>query len=301
MPDKKTSEGSVEDLLAPPPLPATASDDLSDLWNRLCDSAADPLERSEALVELLRHSAATDANDNLARWAAVAIGSSVLSTVSPVVGSFVAVSASVMAAQYDQARLPAARWDALVFAAEGVHFPANRWAEVSNYLLTIATRLRFREDGPEKVVWSALRRGASLLDPGQIGRLLPFLLPDGAVDTRAVALQCVERLFEPAPPATPPVEVADRVALFAEKFLDPDVFTAGEPSLIARNAVAALAAIGDSRLRDAVVRIVALNRPWLTRRVRDELTHLSQEWRVRGVPRDHAAVANLDHATALLG
>ena len=161
--------------------------------------------------------------------------------------------------------------DAAVFAAEDTHFPPALREGVGEALLNIASALRNQPDAPEKVVWSALRRGASLLPTATVDRLLAFLAPGGTVDTRSVALQCLTRMYEAEPPTAVPVAVADRAHRFAERFLDPDVFTPGEPSLIARNAVSALAALGDPRLGGALAAVRSLGGPWLVRRVRDEL------------------------------
>ena len=104
------------------------------------------------------------------------------------------------------------------------------------------------------------RRGASLIDSTKVDQLLAFLIP-GTVDTRAVALQSIAKMYEAKPPDRVPVPVADRVYRFAERFLDPDVFMPGEPSLIARNAIYALAAMGDQRLESVLAAVHSLGRP----------------------------------------
>jgi hypothetical protein len=189
--------------------------------------------------------------------------------------------------------------DALVFAAEGIHFPPELRSTAADRLLAIAWALRAEPEGREKVVWSALRRGASLLEPDQMERILPFL-ESGLVDTRAVALQAISRTFEPHPPEAVSIKVANRVFEFASKFLDPDVFTPGEPSLIARNAVAALTAVGDPRLQAAIESVGPLNRGFLTRRIRQELERIRSGWLDRGVPPDRPAVKNVEEGLALL-
>lgn len=191
------------------------------------------------------------------------------------------------------------RRDALVFAAENVHFPPHLRGIASDHLLAIASTQRSGFEDREKVVWSALRRGASLLTPNQVERILPFL-ENGSVDTRAVALQSIARMFEPRPPDTIPLKVADRVLQFARKFLDPDVFTAGDPSLIARNAVSALATMADPRLNSVTESVRALSRGFLTRRIYQELNRIRSGWLARGVARDHPAVTNIDGGLALL-
>src|SRR5437763_11341815 len=114
--------------------------------------------------------------------------------------------------------------DALVFLAEDIHLPTPLRQLVGDRLLAIAASLRGSAKlGVEKVVWSALRRAASLLPPDQAERFLPFLDCPSLVDTRSVALRCLERVFEPAPPVEGHLVAAlrERVAQFAFKFLDP--------------------------------------------------------------------------------
>jgi hypothetical protein len=205
-----------------------------------------------------------------------------------------------LAAELDRNDLAAEWQDTLVFMAERVHFPANLRPRIGERLLAIAGELCAQPDGNAKVVWSALRRAASLLPADQVDRLVPFLTHDGSVDTRAVALQGVARVFEAGPPMSPPAAVTDRAADFASKIIDRDVLTPGEVSVVGRNAVAALAATGDPRLQFAINRVSALGRPWLTRRVRDELTEIGKAWKRRGIPADHSAVVNLENALAQL-
>jgi hypothetical protein len=189
--------------------------------------------------------------------------------------------------------------DATVFAAEDIHFPPELRAMVGDRLLAIASALRFEAEARDKVVWSALRRGASLLAPQQVQRLLPFL-QGGPVDTRAVALQAVCRIFESQPADSPNSSVADRAYQFTTKFLDPDVFTPGEPSLVARYAVSALAVLVDPRLQQALENVTLLNRGFLTRRLRQELQRIRSGWLDRGVPYDHPAFKNIDEGLARL-
>ena len=110
--------------------------------------------------------------------------------------------------------------DALVFAAEDRHFPVELRERLCGVLLRLATSLRDQPNASEQVIWSALRRGLSLLPAENVDRVLPFLAPGGSVDLRAVALQGIARIFEPHPPTDVPTAVADRVYRFAERFGD---------------------------------------------------------------------------------
>ena len=192
-------------------------------------------------------------------------------------------------------RLEPAWRDAIIYAAEDYHFPAGSREALGGILWGIASSLRMRTGVHEKVVWSALRRGSSLLPASKVEGLVSFLEPS-VVDTRSVALQCVVRMLEPAPPASPPLTLGERANRFAELFLNRDVFISGEPSVIARNAVAALAAMGDERLAEVLAKVRVLERSWLTRRVGAELERILRGWVGRGAPSDHPAVSNLKGA-----
>jgi len=172
--------------------------------------------------------------------------------------------------------------DAIVFAAENVHFKdPEQQARVRSRLRELALQLReLSRAGTEHVVWSAMRRFSSLTPPEEANDLLEFLDRKGVVDTRMVALQCIARLFHAAPPSDPAAlePLAGRVAEYAEKFLDRDVFAGGENSSIARNALLALAALGSPKLQDCVARVNVLGRRWLSRQVRRQLQELLDSW-----------------------
>ena len=173
--------------------------------------------------------------------------------------------------------------DALIYAAENVHFrDSAQQAKVRSRLRELALGLReVSRAGTDHVVWSALRRFSSLMPPEKANELVEFLDRKGVVDTRMVALQCVARVFHAGPPSDAPAlePLTLRVAEYAEKFLDQDVFGGGENSSIARNAVLALAALGSPKLDDSVARVNALGRRWLSRRVQIQLQELLDGWK----------------------
>lgn len=188
--------------------------------------------------------------------------------------------------------------NALVILAEDVRFPELLRATIGDRLMEIAQKLRSSAKvGNDRVVRSALRRAVTLLSPDP-SRLLIFLnRVDGIVDTRSTALLCIERMFEAAPPVRPDAytPVADRVAEFALKFLDPDVFAGGENAAIAINAICALAALGDARLNDVLAAARRLNRRWLNHQVRLRLEQLLTSWRSHRVAEDtHTALRSLE-------
>ncbi len=173
--------------------------------------------------------------------------------------------------------------DAIVYAAENVHFKApEQQSRVRSRLRELAIELReVSQAGTEHVVWSAMRRFSSLMPSEEANDLVEFLDRKGVVDTRMVALQCVARVFHAGPPSdTAAFEpLVRRVGEYAEKFLDPDVFAGGENSSIARNAVLALAALGSPKLQDGAARVNALGRRWLSFQVRRQLQELLDSWK----------------------
>ena len=172
----------------------------------------------------------------------------------------------------------------LVFVAEEAHFadPAMQ-RTVCERLFEIAASLRTgQEAGSDKVVWSALRRAATLVGPAELDKLLPFLEAGPGIDTRLVALRAVFHIFEATPPIVEaqPQAIRDRIAIVARKFLDPDIFSGGENAAIAEHAVLALAAMGDSRFPMYLKQAKLLRRRWLNRQLQEFLARLLQSWKL---------------------
>jgi hypothetical protein len=192
----------------------------------------------------------------------------------------------------------------LVFFAEDTSFPATLQGRVCDRLLEIASlRREVARAGSDKVVWSALRRAASLLSQEHVNKLLQFLERRGAVDTRSVALKCVERVFEIAPPAMAEGldQISTRVFTFALKFLDPDIFAAGENALIAQNAVGAMAALGDAKLGEALISVKRLERRWMTQQILRRLEELLASWTQRDSKfSSHPAFKNIEEQLIIL-
>jgi hypothetical protein len=249
----KSLEGDSLERTAPPKRDETEGVPTEVLWSRLRDETASASDRAEALSNLLDISPEQ--------------------VISHVVGEILRDDLS------DEWR------SALVFLAEDVHFPESSRQNIGERLLNIAQKLRLSTKAAiDKVVWSAMRRAVTLLPPDP-ARMLIFLdRGEGVIDTRSTALLCIERSFELAPPISCETykPIVDRVADFAFKFLDPDVFAGGENALIAQNAVCALAALGDPRFDDAVASVRRLGRRWMNHQLRLRLEHLLTSWRSRG-------------------
>jgi len=188
--------------------------------------------------------------------------------------------------------LPSDWRNTLVFVAEDACFPISEvQQQVCDALRRIARELRTSpQPGIDRVVWSALRRLASLIEPRWVDQLRDFLDPHGYVDTRLLALQSVVHVFERRPPETagPFRELADRTFDIAKKLLDPDVFASGETSAIARHAVLVLCVLADNRASECVQLAEALGRRWLIRKLREQLQEIQDTWAGENGPvKDH--------------
>lgn len=208
-------------------------------------------------------------------------------------------AAQFVAEELQRGDLTAGWRNMLIYAAEDVRFPnEGDQRRVCRRLRELALELRNDTTaGIEQVVWSALRRFASLVPEDEAGSLIEFLNHRSVVDTRLAGLQSILCVFEITPPRDPTSlgGLADRVYGLAIKLIDPDVMTPGETSAIAEQAVHALAALGDSRVRDCLERLRRLGWDWLTHQVREDLCQLQEGWKVRDpTNRDHSAFVRID-------
>lgn len=191
-------------------------------------------------------------------------------------------AAAYVLAELETGDLPPDWRNALIFLAEDLRF--NKEASqlrLCNRLKEFALELQdANEPDVERVVWSALRRFASLVPKERANELVEFLSHRGRVDTRLVAMQGVVHLFEPAPPESLEAvrPLADRIYELTMKLLDPDVVTSGETSAVAEQGVHALAALGDPRLEDCLNRVDSLQWAWLSRQVNTNLAELKSGW-----------------------
>ena len=172
--------------------------------------------------------------------------------------------------------------NALIYAAEDVRFPNEKdQVRLCNRLRELALVLReSSEPNIERVVWTALRRFASLVAEERANELTEFLYQRGQVDTRLVALQGIVHIFEIAPPQQLKdcQPLADRVFELSSKLIDPDVMTAGETSAIAEQGILALGTLGDHRLKTCLEKLDALRWQWLSQRVLEDLEELRNQW-----------------------
>jgi hypothetical protein len=193
---------------------------------------------------------------------------------------------------------------ALVFATESIEFVRDEFrAEVASELRRIALALRGDgRPGVEPVVYCALARFGSLVDASNADGFVQFLDPVGYVDTRLAALKSIVHLFEMSPPRETHAvtRLCDRVAELAVKFLDGDVFLAGQNSAIAKEAIVAMAAVGDARLLELMRLALQVDRTWFRRELKRRLDELRALWVEHGVAGDHAAFRRLVSAIELI-
>lgn len=187
--------------------------------------------------------------------------------------------------ELETGEMPADWRNALIYAAEDARVTNEReQPRLCNRLRELALDLRQRsEPHLERVVWTAVRRFASLIPEERARDLVDFLHQKGQVDTRLVALQGVVHIFEAAPPDSlgDLQPLADRIFQLSSKLIDPDIMTAGETSAIAEKGMHALAALGDPRLEDCLSKLDSLSWQWLSRQVLDDLNELKSGWESR--------------------
>jgi hypothetical protein len=171
--------------------------------------------------------------------------------------------------------------DAMVFLAEKATYPdpADR-ARLATTLKNIASELLVsRRPNIDTVVWSAVRRFASILPESQLDELRLFLTNSGGVDTRVVALQGIVNAHE-SKPALPGTfhELRDRVHELAVKLTDCDVLTPGDASAVLELAICALYALGDPRAEEAFENVNKLGWRWLSKQVERGVRQLKEGW-----------------------
>ena len=175
--------------------------------------------------------------------------------------------------------------NALIYSAEDIRLPeASDRQRLCTRLREIALDMLEQLPPAEaSVVWSAIRRFASLVPEERAGELVTFLYQKSQIDTRLVALEGVVTVFHSAPPATlMGVErLSDRIFELTNKVIDSDIMTAGEISAIAEKGIHALAAIGDHRLEAALSKLKSLGWQWLRVQVRADLCELKTSWEER--------------------
>ncbi len=169
----------------------------------------------------------------------------------------------------------------VVYAAEELRF-ANPTDQdlVWKRLLNIAFEFRNRNEAAfERVVFSAIRRVASLLPEDQASELLPLLENTGSVDTRLVGLHAIKTVFSVFPSKDNCNRLlANRVNELAIKFIDRDVLIPGENTAIAEASVVALACLKSDQLKPRLEQVARLRLGWFSKILRRSLTQVADQW-----------------------
>lgn len=191
---------------------------------------------------------------------------------------------SLIAEELGQEWLKAEWKSVLVIAAEQAEFTDDSLRKtIKTRLRHVATEFYHTQDPKwEPVVWSAVRRYASMLTRGEVELLRSFLDWTGAIDARQVTLQAIQSIFESAPSEEDADlnALRDRVFTLAENTLRPESFASGKTAALAMNAVAALAALGDNRLSRCVQATLASGRAWFQHQVKELLQETCRGWSV---------------------
>ena len=203
-------------------------------------------------------------------------------------------AASFIVEQLCKIDLPNEWCNNLVLAAEDLQLKdIDQRSILSARLKEIAIFLRQSEEvGIDTVLWSAIRCYNSLIPNIEITSLLSFLDTSCIIDTRIVALQCIANRFDLSPLTEGDLfgHLSNRINEIAQKFLDPDVFAAGEEAAILEAAIHALAAIGDVRLLNLLKCACMLDKPWLIRQILLDLRRTLEAWKQNGKTTNQAYI-----------
>lgn len=131
-------------------------------------------------------------------------------------------------------------------------------------LFTLAIALRDdRRASTRPLIYSALRRYATLVDERNVDSLLAFLTEADDAATRQCALQCVQTVFFRSPPTLPHDALIQRIGELVERYLHPDVLVDPAMRSLAANAAVALSVASPATAEDVARRIHSLRRPGL--------------------------------------
>lgn len=152
-------------------------------------------------------------------------------------------------------------------------------------------------------LWSALRRYTSMLSPSKAPRFERLLSAHNQLDTRQVALQCVQQLCARGHTAGAQRHEALKRAVH-EVALDmlkiQDSVRAPEEDSLLLNAIATSAALGDSRALDVARRIGNESIAVFGFQLATKLEALTRHWRTRGTPHGDLTLDMVTHAVQQL-
>jgi hypothetical protein len=164
--------------------------------------------------------------------------------------------------------------------------------------------LRTGDDYWSTIIWSAIRRYASMLPPDEAISLDTFLKwDDKAIETRIVSLIAVQTVFFNEPPLYEKYVrgIGDTVFAIASGAFGPEEPVPGDPAALAQECIYALAAIGDQRIRQCASWAIRWRKRWFTEQVLNGLREIAGRWRKHKLSDfQRKAVDRLQESTRLL-
>lgn len=168
----------------------------------------------------------------------------------------------------------------LIIIIEDVQFSKSQGDHLSKLLIEFAIEERDNENSSygSAVVHSAIRTGASMLRPDQVGLLIPLLQRGSVIDTTIVTLKMIGRIFEATPPCRPNQhkKIADMVLMFAYRYTP----SFSDDAVYSELAICAAAAMASDRLI-YVIRVITRNSDypkWFKNDVLRDLQRLYSVW-----------------------
>jgi hypothetical protein len=173
-----------------------------------------------------------------------------------------------------------------ILAAEDVDFTDEQSDRLAPRLLELAGELRTSDDSEdEPAVSAAIRRGASMLRPGQASALLPLLEPGYPIETSLATLKMLGRIFEAQPPKSTDAypRLARAVRVIGESLLNRYALAVTQSAAMAQLAIYALAAMASADAVETARTAERLGVSWFARRCAREIRRLDEAWEQRRV------------------
>lgn len=154
--------------------------------------------------------------------------------------------------------------------------------------------------GDEGILWTAIRRYATLRPEADIARMSAFLDDHGNLPRLHVVLLSLQNAFYSWAPTEQESQsfeyLRDQVSWTAHKFLNPVYMHEDNECAVARSSLCAAAAIGCPDLLRLTEKAIALKEKWLVEMARQEISSRATRWKHWGKESDQGVVA-LVHAS----
>jgi hypothetical protein len=176
-----------------------------------------------------------------------------------------------------------------IILAEDTQFSVEQSKKLSSWLLNYALEHRNSQDQrDEAVVWSAIRTGASMLTPDEIGVLRPLLDPHSAINTTLVTVKMVGRIFEAQPyedePTSDIVMLSHEIYEIVQATINPYAITSPASGALGALSVYALVGMRSMRGTLAVDLVNKTNIKWFGEFVHKDICDLKEIWEEKKAP-----------------